>query len=180
MKKLMKLSIPLLLGVLLMTVLVGVAAARPNARPVEQAWRVLAVPAHACVPDSPAEDYVYTESSVRCITADCYLSCPIYFPAAGEQAVGAVNVKRVTMFAFDNTGGTGDTVRFCLSNTYPPTDGEVEMAMGSTTDSADSPQTVMDTSIDYNPIYRTQAPVIWILMEHDTFWVSGFHVHYTW
>ena len=179
MRKLKRLWAPLLLGVLLMATLVGVASARPNARPLEQAWRVLAVSPYACTPDGDIGAYDFTQSRLECDTLPCKFYCAIDFPAAGEQAVGAVNVKRVTMFAYDNADA-GKDVSVYLMRSYGPTSGAQEMATVATTDSADSPQTVMDTSIAYNPIYRTQAPYIYVAMDDGSFWVSGFHLHYTW
>ena len=106
--------------------------------------------------------------------------CAVYFPAAGEQAVGAVNVKRVTMYAFDNSGGAGNEAGFELRKTYPPTKAGVLMADGATTDLAPDPQTVMDTSIENNPVYRSQAPVMWLSISGMNIEVYGFYVHYTW
>jgi hypothetical protein len=177
MKKIKRLLIPALLGVVLIAAVVGVASARPNARPLEQAWRVLAVSPHACTPDGDVGAYDYTASYLECDATPCNFYCAIDFPAAGEQAVGAVNVKRLTMFAYDNTGGD---VEVFLMKTYGPTGGNQQMATASSTDSASSPQTVMDTSIENNPIYRTQAPYIFVRMDDASFFVAGFHVHYTW
>jgi hypothetical protein len=177
--------LPLPLGVLLMATVVGVASARPNARPLEQAWRVLAVSPYACTPDGDVGLYDFRDSNtdgprLHCETLPCRFYCAIDFPAAGEQAVGAVNIKRVTMFAYDDIGtGDGD-VSFALRKSYGPTVGGLTMAWAPTTDSASTPQTVVDTSIENNPIYRTQAPFIRLNMEDDSFWVSGFFIHYTW
>jgi hypothetical protein len=179
MKTIKRLWMPAVLGVLLVAALVGVAAARPNARPLGQTWRVLAVTPHACVPDEESMDWNFGLGLLECDTAPCRFYCAIDFPAAGEQAVGAVSVKRLTLFAFDNTDA-GAAVDGVLHKAYGPTGGNQKMAEASTADSTADPQTVMDTSIDYNPIYRTQAPYLLIRLEHVSFKVYGLHIHYTW
>jgi hypothetical protein len=155
---------PVAVGLILMATVVGVAVARPNARPQQQAWRV---------------PYHHTEPRLWCDSSPCDFYCAIDFPAAGEHAVGAVNVKRLTMFAYDNTGPFTN-VWVSLHKTYGPTSGAQAMASTETWDSPKSPQTVMDTSINNNPIFRTQEAHLYILMEDTSYWVSGFHVHYTW
>jgi hypothetical protein len=177
MKSLKRLWMPVLLGVVLMSILVGVARARPNARPHQQAWRLLAVTPHACVPDEESTNYNFWSDRLDCEGPPCRFYCAIDFPAAGEQAVGAVQVKRVTMFAFDNTGGA--MVEVWLRKTYGPTGGFQTMAYASTGDSAAIPQAAMDTSIVSNPIYRTQAPYMDVRMG-ATFMLYGLHIHYTW
>jgi hypothetical protein len=179
MKTAKRLWVPVLLGVLLMTTLVGVASARPNARPQQQAWRVLTVGTPACVPCSDDQDYGRGEDDwLRCEgAAGCCFLCSVYFPAAGEQAVGAVNVKRVTMYAYDNT--VGKAVDFMMGKRYPPTKGGATMASGTTIDSSADPQTVVDASIENNPIYRVQEPGIVLFMGTDLI-VYGFFIHYTW
>jgi hypothetical protein len=180
MKSLKRLSIPILLGVLLMTILVGVANARPTSRPQQQAWRVLTVPSTACIPQKYLDNWWHTTESLYCASGGCDFMCPLNFPAAGEQAVGAVSVKRVTMFAYDNSGDpTG--AAFYLFKTHPPSAASALMASGSTTDSPAQPQTVMDTSIVGNPLYRVQGPYILLrLGGPPPIRVYGSFVHYTW
>jgi hypothetical protein len=177
MRKLKRLWAPLLLGVLLLATLVGVASATPNARPLQQAWRVLTVPAGDCIPYDADQDWTSSATNVRCDTGSCTWHCVVHFPAAGEQAVGAVNVKRVTMYVHDTGGGN---VQFYLWNTYPPSGSGQVMASGNTVASAADPQAVMDTSIAYNPVYRSQAPVIWLVILYPSIDVYGFYIHYTW
>ena len=178
MRKLKRLWSPLLLGVLLMATLAGVATATPNARPLGQAWRVLTVPSADCIPSDADEDWSSSAPQIWCETGGCMWHCVVHFPAAGEQAVGAVNVKRVTMYAYDNSGGQAT---FYLWKTYLPNAGsEKIMAQGTTVDSIAIPQTVMDTSIEYNPVYRSQAPVMWVTIGATSIPVFGFYIHYTW
>jgi hypothetical protein len=176
-KRLKSLWMPALLGVLLMTSLVGAAVARPNARPLEQAWRVLSIPALVCIPHDEGDDYRFLGTHLYCQAPDCDFACEIDFPAAGEQAVGAISVKRVTMYAYDNAVGL---VQFSLLKTYAPMGVSQQMAWAMTSDLANDPQAAMDTSVVNNPVYRTQAPVLWLSVGNTTGKVYGFHVHYTW
>jgi hypothetical protein len=180
MRRVKTLCMPVLLGVLLLASLVGVASARPDARPQQQAWRVLTVPAAACLPASTSQSSLNNGWEVHCEAAMCYFMCPVNFPAAGEQAVGAVHVKRFTMYAFDNDAGQG--IQAWLIKSYPPTANRQWLAQFATADAqATNPQVLMDTTIEYNPVYRTQAPYVAILMgTSDYVGVYGFFVHYTW
>jgi hypothetical protein len=179
MKKIKRLWIPVLLGVVLMIMLAGVASARPNARPQEQAWRVLTVPSSVCIPRQDGDDWYNHINGVYCESGGCVWLCAVDFPAAGQQAVGAVNVKRVTMFAYDNSGDA-QAAWFYLWKTYPPEVASVAMATGTTTNSPAFPQTVMDTSVVKNPIYRVQGAHISATINGTGIEVYGFHVHYTW
>jgi hypothetical protein len=178
MRKLKGLWAPLLLGMLLMATLVGVASARPNARPLGQAWRVLTVNTQACTPDDEGNDFQHWWHALECDAGTCQFVCPVYFPAAGEQAVGAVNVKRFTLYALDNY--FGKSVQAWLYKTYPPNKAYAQMASVDTATVATDPQTVIDTSIDNNPVYRTQGPYIWLNVGGTFLKAYGFFIHYTW
>jgi hypothetical protein len=179
MRKMKRLWISVVLGVLLVATVVGAVSARPNARPVEQAWRVLTVPTSACIADDDTDDFEHFGHDLRCDTGTCLFLCPVYFPAAGEQAVGAVHVKRVTMYAWDNY--PAQDVKFWLSKTYPPGGAsEVDLAYAVAPASGANPQAVVDTTIANNPIYRVQAPYLWLLMDSPNPKVYGFFIHYTW
>jgi hypothetical protein len=180
MRRTKRLWIPILLGALLIATLVGAASARPNSRPQEQAWRVLTVAPHACNPRTDTIDYNYLAGYLLSNGNTAFV-CPMDFPAAGEQAVGAVNVKRVTAYVLDNDGNAGDTIRFYFRKVYPMGgDSYQAMAEAESTESASDPQVIMDTSIDYNPVYRSQAPYVWVVMEAAGHKLYGVYVHYTW
>jgi hypothetical protein len=178
MKRTRSLWLPLLLGVLLIATLVGVASARPDARPQEQAWRVLTVPSTVCIPQEDDDDWFHYAQRVEC-TGTCVFFCAVDFPAAGEQAVGAVNVKRVTMYAFDNTGAA-TWAHFQLAKSHPPSAGFAEMAGGYSQESPADPQSVMDSTIANNPVYRVQGPTVGLTITGTGIKVYGFHIHYTW
>jgi hypothetical protein len=178
MKNVKTLWIPLVLGALLMSTVVGVAGARPSARPQQQAWRVLTITSSHCVPEKEDTDFSHAGNGLWCLSGICNLLCPVHFPAAGEQAVGAVNVKRVTLFVHDNWDGQRAIAE--LSKLYPPTGVFHLMAKAESADKANNPQAAIDTSIDNNPVYRTQGPTIWLVVDGANIRVCGIFVHYTW
>jgi hypothetical protein len=184
MRNLIKLSIPLVLGVLLVGALVGVASARPSARPQEQAWRVLAVPANACTAANDNTDYSRW-TRLKCNFLQCVFYCPVDFPAAGEQAVGAVKVKRFTMYASNNDYTSSGGIAASLRKMYPPTGASVTMAQVQTYTDMPGIQTIIDTTIASNPVFRTQSPYVWVGVDKpgtamDVIELSGFFIHYTW
>jgi hypothetical protein len=181
MKGIKRLSIPVVLGVVLIAAVVGVASARPDARPQEQAWRVLTVPAQACIPRNENVDYDYYAEYLQCDTGTCNFVCPVEFPAAGEQAVGAINVKRFTAYVLDDDGSGPARVQAYLRKTYPMGGkAYLEMALVLSVDSPSDPQTIMDTAVGNNPIYRSQAPYAWFSIGGAGNRLYGFYVHYTW
>jgi hypothetical protein len=180
MKQVRRIWMPLLLGMVLVATLVGVATARPSARPQQQAWRVLTVPAHTCNPMTEDTDYNYYDWGLGCNGFSCPFVCPMDFPAAGEQAVGAINVKRVTAYVLDNDGTASD-IDFYFRKIYPMGGDAVQvMAEASSTDSPSDPQEVMDTTVVSNPVYRSQAPYVWVVMNTSGHRLYGVYVHYTW
>jgi hypothetical protein len=179
MKSLKRLWVPVLLGILLTATVAGVASARPDARPLQQPWRVLTVPTTHCSAETDDVDFNHAGNTVECESGTCNFVCVVNFPAAGEQAVGAVNVKRLTAYVYDNWGTDGAWVN--LIKSYPPTGVFVSMAtVQTTTDSPTNPQTIMDTSIVNNPVWRTQGPTIWATIIGSNIQVYGFFIHYTW
>lgn len=185
MRKLRTLWTPLLLGVLLLATLAGVASARPSARPLQQPWRVLTVPVQNCIPQEETVDYRHQSNALLCETASCLFFCSLDFPAAGEQAVGAVNVKRLTLYAYDSDIGAGWFVSASLVKSYGPSaGGNTTLATASTigppSASTADPQTVMDTSIVDNPIYRVQGNFLTMYIGDTTLKAYAVHIHYTW
>jgi hypothetical protein len=178
MKQMKRLRAPLLSGVLLMATLAGVAGARPDARPQEQAWRVLTVPPAACTPVDYLDSWYLPGDSLKSTVGDASFLCAVNFPAAGEQAVGAVNVKRVTMYAFDMSAGGDNAVELRIM--YAPTGGQQLMAYAHTIVSPDDPQQVMDTTIEHNPVYRTHGPYLFVYVDNPNDRVYGVFIHYTW
>jgi hypothetical protein len=107
MKKWIMLSIPVLLGVLLIATLVGVAGARPKARaeappPLYNWW----ISEHHCVPAynmyDQLFDYDHDEFWLRCDAGICQFVCPIRPPYQGH-----IHVYRLSMYYDDNQPGKG-------------------------------------------------------------------------
>jgi hypothetical protein len=181
MKSIKKLWMPVLLGLLLVATMVGVASARPDARPLGQAWRVLTVGVDACIPEDSTINWDIDGYQLSCTSGVCQFHCPANFPAAGEQAVGAVNVKRFTMYVFDNDNNLNAQVDASLLKSYPPTGGWLAMAAVGPTAESPAIQTIMDTTIDNNPVYRTQSPYIKLTTRTSAnLRTHGFFIHYTW
>jgi hypothetical protein len=178
MKSTKRLWMPVVLGALLIATVVGVASARPDVRPQEQAWMVLAVPTSACDPETETTHFWHLGHVLRCTSGTCQFWCPVYFPAAGEQAVGAVNVKRVTMYAFDNY--PAQPLWLSLEKGHPPSAGVLGLAYAPAPDVATDPQAVVDYTITNNPIYRVQAPHLGVYIGGPGPRVYGFFIHYTW
>jgi hypothetical protein len=180
MKRIKRLWMPMLLGVLLIATVVGAASARPKARPREQAWRVLTVPPSACTSRDDGHAWWHSPHKLECQEggATCSFLCPVNFPAAGEQAVGAVNVKRLTMYFYDNSA---NDINAGLFKSYPPTGAGVVMAGVAPTGAlADDPRAALDSTIVNNPVYRVQGPYIWVDAACCNIYLYGFFVHYTW
>jgi hypothetical protein len=183
MRKIKRLCTPMLLGVLLMATVVGVASARPSARPLQQPWRVLTVPVQGCIPQEESMDYRHQSDCLKCEAASCLFFCSVDFPAAGEQAVGAVNVKRLTLYAYDNDSAGGHFVSTSLVKSYGPSaGGNTTLANASTAlvSSPIDPQTAMDTEIENNPIYRVQGPFLTLYIGSPGLRAYAVHIHYTW
>lgn len=140
MKEVRKLWIPVLLGTSLMTTLVGVAGARPNARPeASPQLRNHMISAHHCMPMNNTTDWEYLPSRLQCNTAACDFFCPINPPHEG-----LIRVQRLAMYVFDN--GTGK-VCIWLEHVYPKTGTNVERLTNQcTTDNGAVPQVY-----SYNP-----------------------------
>jgi hypothetical protein len=180
MKKLNTLWIPVLLGVLLLATLVGVAGAKPDARPLQQAWRLLALSPSDCVPQSSGISGWWNNGDyIECPAGSpCGFMCPVHFPAAGEQSVGAVHVKRVTLYIRDLVAGD---VAVELWKNHAPTGVQAQMAGAKSFGSClVDPCMLMDTSIVWNPVYRNQGPYLYIGMPSVGHRVSGAYIHYTW
>jgi hypothetical protein len=140
MKEVKRLWMPLLLGVLLISTLVGVAGARPNARPEASPALVdYMFSAHHCIPREDTTDLKFWDRYVECESGTCDLVCPIKPPHEG-----LIRVQRLAMYAYDNTAGS---VCITLRHLYPKTGTVVHRLLNQcTTDNAANPQTYA-----YNP-----------------------------
>lgn len=140
MKKVKMLWMPVLLGILLMATLVGVAGAKPSARPEAspqlQDW--MTSPYH-CIPLRDNVDWEYGQFGLDCMTATCYFYCPLKPPNDG-----LIRVQRLAMYARDNGAGQ---INVTLRQHYAKTGSTVNrLGVQSTTDSANDPE-----AYAYNP-----------------------------
>jgi hypothetical protein len=127
MKKLKMLWMPVLLGTLLTVTLVGVAGARPNARPEASPALVdYMFSAHHCIPWDDTTNWSYGANGLVCDAATCLFACPIKPPHEG-----LIRVQRLAMYAGDKGAGG---VCLYLTQAYPKTAGWVCRLTGCTTD----------------------------------------------
>jgi hypothetical protein len=141
MKKLKMLWMPVLLGALLMATLVGVASARPNARPEASPALVdYMFGPYNCI-SMWAQPVAYAEDSMGCGSGTCGFVCPMKPPHEG-----LIRVQRLAMYAYDNDG-TATGIAIVLFHQYPKT-GTFATRLGpaSTSDSPADPQVYA-----YNP-----------------------------
>jgi hypothetical protein len=148
MKRMKRLCMPVLLGVLLMATLVGVAGARPNARPeASPQLQNYTISAHHCIPVSDTTDFALGYEHVQCNSTVCALSCPIKPPT--EK--GMIRAQRLAMWAYDNAAGD---VCIYLIHLYPKTSYYVfRLYNECSTDSANDPQVYA-----YNPANFKVSP----------------------
>jgi hypothetical protein len=165
MKKLKMLWMPVLLGALLMSTLVGVAAARPNARPEASPALVdYMFSAHRCFSTDPTYDPHYVAMHLECDSGICHFVCPIKPPHEG-----LIRVQRLALYAFDNLSGD---VCIDLRHVYPKT-GINQCTANSATD----PQV-----ISYNPanfkVSVLQDLIAWVSIDSNGQKLYGFKLKY--
>jgi hypothetical protein len=173
MKKVKKLWMPLLLGVLLMSTLVGVAGARPNARPEASPALVdYMFSAKHCNPPSDQTQWRSTATSIMCNNpaGSCGFNCPIKPPHQG-----VIRVQRLAMYAYDNSAGY---VCIWLRHMYPKTATFVDRLTNQcTSDNAADPQTYA-----YNPANFKVSPlqdlIVWVSMANTFAELYGFKLKY--
>jgi hypothetical protein len=118
-KKWIMLSIPVLLGVLLIATLVGVAGARPNARPEASPALVdYMFSGFNCAHWNAAASTLGSATAyLSCTAGSCAFACPIKPPHEG-----LIRVQRLAMYAFDNDGAPAPSaVGIILIHHYPKT-----------------------------------------------------------
>jgi hypothetical protein len=171
MKKLKMLWMPVLLGALLMATLVGVASARPNARPEASPALVdYMFSAHHCIPEQQNTDHEFARSHVHCHAWACEVICPIKPPYQG-----LIRVQRLAMYAYDN--GAND-VCINLNHVYPKSGSFVNRLTNQcTSDNVADPQI-----ISYNPanfkVSVLQDVYVWVTISGSTQRLYGFKLKY--
>jgi hypothetical protein len=135
MKKLKMLWMPVLLGALLMATLVGVAGARPNAKPEASPALVdYMFSAHHCIPEQDY-DWDFGAMFLTSLTGESRFVCPIKPPHQG-----LIRVQRLALYAYDNDATAGEKLCVKLVQTYPKAATFVErLSLQCTTDNAADP-----------------------------------------
>jgi hypothetical protein len=161
---------PLLLGALLMAILVGVAGARPSAKPLAAAWMNHTVSAHHCIPRWDYVNWAYDEDDLHCDTATCQFYCPIRPPHEGS-----VRIQRLVMYAFDNAGGP---VCIVLREHRTTTGNAVNrLAWTCTDDSANDPETYSYDHRNFT-VSRTEDVYVYVAMDSTGQKLYGFKIRY--
>jgi hypothetical protein len=148
MKKVKKYWMVLLFGGLLMAILVGVAGARPNDRPMGALTRRITIPAGHFIPAHSNDTWnneVHRLYSMTDGATDKFVA-PVVFPT-GQ----AVVVESITFWAYDNNAA--DNLCVYLYRTDPTAANKVEMASACTSGfSTTLPLSFTDSTIDNNPV----------------------------
>jgi hypothetical protein len=97
MNKVKMLWMPLLLGALLISTLVGAAGARPEASP---GFLDYGISAHHCIPVDDTDDWKFAQGYVECSSGYCNFVCPIKPPHQGT-----IRARRLSLYAYDPGGG---------------------------------------------------------------------------
>ena len=158
---------PVMLGVLLMAILVGVAGARPNERTqAASGTRQLIIQAADFYPINNtytffnSGDYLY--STVNGSTA--IFIAPVQFPAPYY-----VTVEKVQLFAYDNN--SSDRIDMSLYRTKPSVGTETSMAYidtGYAFAESTSPRTWTDTTISPSVVNPANGTYLSVLITDDT------------
>ena len=95
MKRLKKWWKPMLLGMVLATILFGVAGARPLAAPL----KVVTVSAADCIP-STDHDWLIAGNSLEMLSGSGAFTCPVHFPEYGTK-----RVRIIKAYVYDTVAG---------------------------------------------------------------------------
>lgn len=154
-----------------MATLVGVAAARPTARP-EGSPALLnhVISAHHCIPIDGDYDWAIVEDHLECPAPPCNFVCAINPPHQG-----VIRAQRLAMYAYDHAGG-----RVCtnLVQVYPR-GGTWTSRLGveCTTNNAADPRVYA-----YNPanflVQESTDLYVWVSVTGNLLKVYGFQLRY--
>ena len=159
---------PVLLGVLLMAILVGVAGARPNERAqAASGTRQLIIGAADFYPKDNTSAFHNNGNYVTSLVngSSVILMAPVQFPAPYY-----VTVEKVQLFAYDNN--TTDQMSMTLYRTKPSVGTETAMAYIDTgytfTDPVNIPRTWTETSISPSVVNPANGTYLWVQISDDT------------
>ena len=169
---------PLLLGLVLLSVLVGVAGAVPTDQPSALgSQRQLVISAADFYPYSDDMDYYNVGNwlySAANLTTQYFLA-PVDFPAPNW-----VTIDKFELFAYDNN--TAGAISAHLKLTKPSQGTEQIMASidtGTTYASTDNPHTWQTTAISPNVKNPANDLYVYLLItDNDTLWLRGVRIWY--
>jgi len=188
MKRMRRLWVALLLGLLVVATVVGVALAGSKSAPVPQPLqatsRTMTVSASGCYPIEDGQLY-YNNGRNIAGEQDAPLQtfiCPVYFPDFASRH----NIQSVTMYCYDQHTWSGDQydVVAYMYRTEPAL-GNTETYMGtvrSTGSSSTNPRafTISGTQINPKVVYPRQGVYFWVgFVGHSNLMLYGFKVNYT-
>ncbi|MFH1329360.1 MAG: hypothetical protein ABIJ48_01680 [Actinomycetota bacterium] len=147
------------LAALLVAALIGpgvVSAAEPRATTGK-----IMIPAAAFIPTDDNHDYSNNGASLWTISASGNFTAPLTFP------VPVVNIRKIVLYAYDNTGAGPLCARVYRAS--PPTAGQLHLGFVCTTDSPVSPQVVSTTAISPRRVNTAvTGPYLWVSIADGT------------
>lgn len=172
MEKIKKMLMPVLLGSLLVAILVGVAGASRNDRPLASPGTKLTIPAAYFHPVNDDCDYENSGVYLYLISGTCTFTAPVFFP-------GKVRVNSITLYAYDNNASHDIGVN--LYRTVPHKVTEKLMGFASTNGSSPTlPRVFTDSSLAFNPVRRTHGAYLWLTIgDNDSLDFYGVRIDYT-
>ena len=149
-----KLWIAVLVGMLLVLSLAGEAGARERA--AVSAWKYVTVPAGWFHPTDDGYDWNNNGVSIEVNSGAAWFIAPVVFPGSG-----AVTVKKVTLYAYDNNGTDDVNVRLYKTNPYTGT--ETNMARAESSGASTTvPRVFSDNTIVGPMIVRSRGAYLWL------------------
>ena len=150
-----KLWIAVLVGMLLVLSLAGEAGARERA--AVSAWKYVTVPAGHFIPTT--DSWAYSNNGYY-LTGDGNFTAPVVFPGSGQ-----VIVKKVILFAVDNT--VGADVDVTLYKTDPAAGVEVSVASAASIGNESGIRTFKNSTIKQATITRSRGAYLWLSFDVD-------------
>jgi hypothetical protein len=164
-----KLAVPVLVGVMVAGILgggSGVVAGEPRVTTAS-----LMIPAGAFVPAADGGYFNYGEY-IATGSGTATFSAPLFFP------VPVVNIKKLTIYAYDNTGGIA--VCAWVYRSRPTEAAEDFVANTCTVDSTASPQVRYATATGPRRVNTaTQSAYLWVYLDGPGIKLFGARVNYS-
>ncbi|MFH1329772.1 MAG: hypothetical protein ABIJ48_03835 [Actinomycetota bacterium] len=157
-----RLWVPVLVG-LLVAVLLGVPGSGDQAQAAleSRAGGKIMIPAAAFIPNSDNWDFDNSGYYLEMSSGNGVFTAPLLFP------VPVVNIKKIILYAYDNSG-TGQ-VYAAVYRASPPTSNEIHLGSVWTTDSTANPQVVSTSAISPRRVNTALVgPYLWVTIGPGT------------